>query len=121
MKKRETVSTPSNTALVRMTSWRGMQPHDAIRVTGKPGQRSRFEFLAFVQNVATGECFVEVVGGRLSRNGTFQRNVRMFAPERCSPPPRRRARRRPSTIEVTQLSFDDLLDPQLHEFPDAIT
>jgi hypothetical protein len=90
---------------VRTTSWRGLRPHDAIHVRGKPGQQRKWEFLAFVQNTLTGECFIEVVGGKLERNGHYQRNVRMFPPERCSLPPRRSRRSVPGDDSV-QLSFD---------------
>ncbi len=95
----------------RMTYWQGLGPHDEVRVKGKPGQRSRYEFLAFVQNVVSGECFIEVLGGRLGRDGEYQRNIRMFPPERCSPPPKRRNRRRAPDPSVAQLSFDDLEAP----------
>lgn len=109
MTRRTTRQEVARGALVRMTSWQGLQPHDEIRVKGKPGQRSRYEFLAFVQNVESGECFVEVLGGRVGRDGTTQRNVRMFPPERCSRPPRRRGRRRNAEATAAQLSFEDLL------------
>ncbi|HVB00784.1 MAG TPA: hypothetical protein VNE42_05930 [Acidimicrobiales bacterium] len=96
------------TTLARITYWQGLEPHDEVRVKGKPGQRSRFEFLAFVQNTVSGECFVEVLGGRLGRDGVYQRNIRMFPPERCSPPPKKRRRRRASDPMIAQLSFEDL-------------
>lgn len=92
----------------RITYWQGLEPHDEIRVKGKPGQRCRYEFLAFVQNTQTGECFVEVLGGRLDRDGTYQRNMRMFSPERCTPPPRRRRPRRALDPSVSQMSFEGL-------------
>ena len=91
-----------------MTYWQGLEPHDEVRVKGKPRQRSRYELLAFVQNTVSGECFIEVLGGRLGRDGEYQRNIRMFPPERCSPPPRRRSRRRAPDPAVAQLSFEDL-------------
>lgn len=94
--------------LARITSWQGLRPHDEIRVKGKPGQRRRYEFLAFVQNTETGECSIEVVGGRLERDGSYQRNVRMFAPERCSRPPRRRKTRPTFESATQQLTFEDL-------------
>lgn len=94
---------------MRTTSWLGLSPHDEIRVKGKPGQRRRYEFLAFVQNVTSGESFVEVLGGRVGRDGSTQKNVRMFPPERCFAPPRRRRARRAPDPTIRQLSFDDVL------------
>ena len=85
-----------------------MRPHDEIRVRGKPGQRRRYEFLAFVSNADTGECYVEVVGGRVGRDGSVQRNLRVFPPEQCTPPPWRRRRFGPDR-SATQLSFIDLV------------
>jgi hypothetical protein len=64
--------------------------------------------LAFVQNTDTEECFVEVLGGRLERDGTFQHNIRMFPPELCSPPPRRRRPRQEMNPEIIQLTFEYL-------------
>ena len=108
MTRRNKADPAITTPLARMTYWQGLEPHDEIRVRGKPGQRSRYEFLSFEQNVVSGECFVEVLGGRIGRDGAFQRNIRMFPPERCSPPPRRRRHRRPPDLSVKQLSFGDL-------------
>ncbi|HUY07611.1 MAG TPA: hypothetical protein VMU99_10160 [Acidimicrobiales bacterium] len=101
--------------LARITYWQGLKPHDEVRVKGKPRQRSHYEFLAFVQNVVSGECFIEVLGGRLGRDGTHQRNIRMFPPERCSAPPRKRPRRKAPDTAVAQLSFDDLAPSRLHD------
>jgi hypothetical protein len=91
----------------RVEIWRGMRPHDEIRVRGKPGQRRRYEFLAFIVNDGTGESYIEVIGGRVGRDGSVQRNLRVFPPERCVPPPRRRRRVDPDR-SGTQLSFADL-------------
>ncbi|HUZ22066.1 MAG TPA: hypothetical protein VMU75_16020 [Acidimicrobiales bacterium] len=102
---RQVSAASADDRLVRTATWRGLRPHDAIHVRGKPGQQRRWEFLAFVQNTVTGECFIEVVGGKLERNGHYQRNVRMFPPERCSLPPRRSRRVAPDDASV-QLSFD---------------
>jgi len=96
------------TTLARTTYWQGLKPHDEVRVKSKSGQRNRYEFLAFVQNVVSGECFIEVLGGRLGRDGRYQRNIRMFPPERCSPPPKKRRRRKPPDPMIAQLSFEDL-------------
>ncbi len=108
MTRRRKIEPAIAPTLARMTYWQGLEPHDEVRVKGKPGQRSRYEFLAFVQNTVSGECFIEVLGGRLGRDGEYQRNIRMFPPERCSPPPRRRSRRRAPDPAVAQLSFEDL-------------
>lgn len=114
MTRRRTNRSEIATSLARMTSWRGLQPHDEMRVRGRPGQQSRYEFLAFVQNTVTGECFVEALGGRRGRDGADQRNIRMFPPERCSPPPKRRRRRTPPDPSIEQLRFDDLGSANRH-------
>lgn len=108
MTRRRKTESEIATTLARTTYWQGLEPHHEVRVKGKPGQRSRYEFLAFVQNIVSGECFVEVLGGRLGRDGVYQRNIRMFPPERCSPPPKKRRRRMAPDSIVAQLSFDDL-------------
>jgi hypothetical protein len=108
MVRRRTKTPIPEGPLARTTLWQGLQPHDAIRVKGKPGQRRRYEFLAFVQNTETGECFIEVLGGRLERDGSYQRNVRMFPPELCSAPPRKRPPKSVREPMGLQMSFVDL-------------
>ncbi len=108
MARRRTRTPIPEGPLARTTIWQGLQPHDAIRVKGKPGQRRRYEFLAFVQNTETGECFIEVLGGRLERDGSYQRNIRMFPPGLCSAPPRKRPSLGDRDPVGQQMSFVDL-------------
>jgi hypothetical protein len=61
--------------LRRNTRWAGLQPGDAVRVTGTRLRGATWSFVAHVVNAETGEEWVEVVGGRKG-----DRAVRSFAP-----------------------------------------
>jgi hypothetical protein len=90
-------------APLRRRSWRGLSPHDEIFVAERPGVRRRYEFLSVIEDPKSGDCLIEVLGGRLGRSGHVQRNVRVFPPEQCFTS-RRERRGGPSP----QLSFDDV-------------
>jgi hypothetical protein len=64
------------TDLHRMTSWAGLRPGDAVRVTGTRLRGASWSFVAHVSNAETGEEWVEVVGGRAGA-----RAVRSFRPD----------------------------------------
>src|SRR5579862_8385393 len=67
--------------LRREASWAGVRRGDAVEVSGTRLRSAKWEFIAFVRNVATGEEWVEVVGGR-----SGDRKVRSFPPERVFAP-----------------------------------
>lgn len=62
--------------LVRTATWAGLRPGDPVDVVGTRMRRATWTFVAHVRNSATGDEWVEVVGGRQG-----QRAVRSFRPE----------------------------------------
>lgn len=97
--------------LVRASTWAGVRAGEPVEVAGTRMRGARWSFLAHVHNRATGDEWVEVVGGRGD-----DRAVRSFRPEQVFPPSgrpvpspgrvrgRRGARRpRPSLAEAPQL------------------
>jgi hypothetical protein len=62
--------------LRRTTKWAGLQPGDPVRVQGTRLRGAAWQFVAHVTNGATGEEWVEVVGGRAG-----DRAVRSFRPD----------------------------------------
>ena len=67
--------------LRRQASWAGVHRGDAVEVSGTRLRSAKWEFIAFVRNIATGEEWVEVVGGK-----SGDRKVRSFPPERVFAP-----------------------------------
>ena len=76
--------TPAEGNLRRSAAWAGLRRGDAVSVTGTRIRFASWEFIAHVRNVATGEEWVEVVGGKPG-----DRKVRSFRPDQVFPPPRR--------------------------------
>jgi hypothetical protein len=62
--------------LKRTTGWAGLRPGDPVRVEGTRLPGASWTFVAHVVNAATGEEWVEVVGGR-----SGDRAVRSFRPD----------------------------------------
>ena len=52
------------TKTIRSTTWAGLHPGDPVDIDDPRAKRATFEFVALVENVATGATSVEVVGGR---------------------------------------------------------
>lgn len=82
--------------LRRCTRWAGLQAGDPVRVAGATRNSSWF-FVAHVANAATGEEWVEVVGGR-----SGDRAVRSFRTELIYAPSARPGRD-PSLAEAPGL------------------
>lgn len=86
--------------LERSTSWSGVRAGDPVEVSGTRLRSASWTFLAHVRNGATGEEWVEVVGGR-----SGDRKLRSFRPEQVYPRHGRSAtaRRAASLAEAPQL------------------
>jgi len=64
-----------------LSAWSGLRAGDPVDVDGVAGRGLQFCFSAFVTNRATGETWVEVIGGR-----SGDRKVRSFRPDQVFPP-----------------------------------
>lgn len=85
--------------LARSETWAGLRPGDPVEVEGTRLRSATWSFVAHVQNTATGDEWIEVVGGR-----SGDRNVRSFRPDQVYPPrAARKAARAPSLAEAPQL------------------
>lgn len=67
--------------LRRTASWSGLRAGDRVEVDDPRVQRATFEFVAHVENLATGDAWVEVVGGKRG-----DRKLRSFRPEQIFAP-----------------------------------
>ena len=67
--------------LRRTASWSGLKAGDAVEVDDPRVQRATFEFVALVENLATGDSWVEVVGGKRG-----DRKLRSFRPDQIFAP-----------------------------------
>jgi hypothetical protein len=72
------VSTNDN--LRRLTQWNGVSAGDAVIVDDERERRSSFTFVAHVTNLASGDAWVEVHGGKANAQRT-----RSFRPEQIFP------------------------------------
>jgi hypothetical protein len=88
--------------LQRETVWAGVRSGEPIAVTGTGLRSATWEFVAHVRNVATGEEWIEVVGGK-----DGDRALRSFRPERVFAPAGKRAKGgpRPSLADEPRLPF----------------
>jgi hypothetical protein len=86
--------------LHRTSTWAGVKKGDAIDVTGTGLRSAKWEFIAHVTNVATGEVWVEVVGGSQG-----DRKLRSFSPDRVCPPATGRGKRMPPLTDAPKLPF----------------
>lgn len=89
---------PNN--LCRATTWAGVRSGDAVEVSGTRLRSAKWEFVAHVRNVVTGDEWIDVVGG-----GSGDRKLRSFPPDRVFAPGAKQRRRgpRPSLADVPQL------------------
>ena len=86
--------------LQRKSSWAGVKKGDPVDITGTGLRSAKWEFVAHVTNVATGEVWVEVVGGARG-----DRTLRSFSPDRVCPPVPKRGRRPPALVDAPRLPF----------------
>jgi hypothetical protein len=90
-KKRVPVADDQHSSRLRRTStWAGMHRGDPVEVTETRLRSAKWEFVAHVRNVVTGDEWIEVVGGKPG-----DRKVRSFHPERVFAPTEKRGRSRP--------------------------
>jgi hypothetical protein len=67
--------------LRRTKTWAGLKAGDPVEVDDPRARRATFEFVAHVENMASGECWVEVVGGRRGDRKLWSiRPERIYAP-----------------------------------------
>lgn len=85
--------------LQRHRSWAGLKAGDPVQVVGTRIRSAAWSFVAHVANAATGEEWVEVVGGREG-----DRAVRSFRPDQIYAPSSRPGRD-PSLAEAPGLPF----------------
>lgn len=67
-------------ALRRSSSWAGLRAGDPVTVRDTRLRAASWEFVAQVENLTTGERWIEVVGGRRG-----DRKLRSFRPEQVYP------------------------------------
>jgi hypothetical protein len=84
------VADRSSTKLQRQSEWAGVRRGEPVEVTDTGLRSARWEFVAHVRNRATGDEWIEVVGGK-----DGDRVLRSFRPERVFAPAQKQARRRP--------------------------
>ncbi len=89
-----------STNLRRLPTWAGLRAGDTVEVSDTRLRSAKWEFVAHVRNVVTGDEWIDVVGGR---NG--DRKLRSFPPERVFAPAARQSRHRPrsSLADAPQL------------------
>lgn len=79
-KRRKVDAAPPRNNHARTSSWAGLHEGDRVDVDDERERRSTWRFVAHVTNVATGESWVEVVGGTA---GAVR--VRSFRPDQLFP------------------------------------
>ncbi len=86
--------------LLRQARWAGLSAGDAVIVNVDKERRNSYVFLAHVENMATGESWVEVRGGRKG-----EQKDRSFRPDLIFPAAARRGSKivGPSLVEAPQL------------------
>jgi hypothetical protein len=89
--------------LQRASTWAGLQRGDRVEITDTRLRSATWEFVAHVRNVASGEEWIEVVGGK-----GRDRHLRSFRPERVFAPARKgkKAGQRSSLADAPRLPFD---------------
>jgi len=86
-KRLQDTSAQPSTNLERQTTWAGVRKGDAVEVTGTRLRSAKWEFVAHVRNVVTGDEWIEVVGGRPGDS-----KLRSFDPERVFSPTKKRGK-----------------------------
>jgi hypothetical protein len=84
--------------LVRSSRWAGLHPGDPVAVVGTRLRSAHFEFVAHVRHAASGEEWIEVVGGR-----SGDRKLRSFRPEQVFPPKQKGQAQPASLAEAPRL------------------
>lgn len=85
--------------LARSEAWAGLRRGDPVEVEGTRLRSATWSFVAHVRNTATGEEWIEVVGGRPG-----DRKVRSFPPDQVYPPrTAAKASRGPSLAQAPRL------------------
>jgi hypothetical protein len=89
--------------LVRTSTWAGLQKGDAVAVSDTKLRSASWQFVAHVRNVATGDEWIEVVGGR-----SGDRSLRSFPPSRVFAPTKKGRRSSPpvSLADAPRLPLD---------------
>ncbi len=89
--------------LQRSFAWAGLHKGDPVEVSGTRLRAANWEFVAHVRNIATGDEWIEVVGGR-----SGDRKLRSFGPERVFAPAAKQRKRvtRASLAEQPMLPLD---------------
>ena len=72
---------PPHARLRRTARWSGLSAGDRVEVDDHRAARATFEFVALVENLATGDSWVEVVGGKRG-----DRKLWSFRPEQIYAP-----------------------------------
>ena len=95
----EATAQPSSN-LRRVSAWAGLRIGDPVEVSGTRLRSAKWEFVAHVRNIATGDEWVDAVGGKPG-----DRKVRSFHPEQVFPPSKKRGRSRtqPSLADAPRL------------------
>lgn len=85
---------------VRLASWSGLHEGDAVVVDSDRDRRGQFVFVAYVENKATGDAWIEVRGGKKGEAKT-----RSFLPEQIFPAGARKGGKivKPSIVDSPQL------------------
>lgn len=101
-RKRVPGPTDAGAKLHRVTEWAGVSKGETVEVAETGMRSAKWEFVAHVRNVATGDEWIEVVGGKGG-----DRVLRSFRPERVFAPGKkgRRAGPRSSLAEEPRLPF----------------
>jgi hypothetical protein len=76
--------------LVRTATWAGLHKGDAVEVSDTRIRSASWQFVAHVRNVASGDEWIEVVGG-----GSGDRKLRSFPPSRVFAPTKKSRRKDP--------------------------
>jgi len=103
--RRKRVPGPSagTAKLQRVSEWAGVSKGETVEIAETGMRSATWEFVAHVRNVATGDEWIEVVGGRPGG-----RSLRSFPPSRVFAPTKKGRRGGPpvSLADAPQLPLD---------------
>jgi hypothetical protein len=99
-KRSQDLADSNSSNLRRAATWAGVRAGDSVEVSGTRMRSAKWEFVAHVRNVATGDEWIDVVGGR-----SGDRVLRSFPPDRVfAPVPKQKKRvQRSSLADAPQL------------------
>ena len=80
---------------VRTSEWAGLHKGDAVDVSDTRLRSASWQFVAHVRNVASGDEWIEVVGGR-----SGDRKLRSFPPSRVFAPTKKGRRGGPPPVSL---------------------